>query len=289
MTFHPARSLCSVAITGAGSGLGREIALAFASRGCIVFGTAASAQEVDEVRQASGKRVSLTACDIANADAATAWAGGVSDALDGAGLDVLISNPNVLTPGPIETLPLSAARRPFDVNVFGALTVINAFLPALRKARGRVIQLSSWTAELPLPFDALSAASMSAIEAIATVYRAELKPFGIDVVVAPIAKLKAEATAEMMAACAVAAANMTSDQRHLYGARFKTFATRWAEFHADGIEATDAAAHVIDIAGRFPAPHRAAVGFDPAEMLRTTREQPDDGLDALQLKLVGPG
>ncbi|HTG39041.1 SDR family NAD(P)-dependent oxidoreductase [Sphingomonas sp.] len=287
MTFHPARGLCSVAITGAGSGLGRDIALAFAARGCIVFGTAASTQEVNEVRHASGKRVSLTACDIANADAATAWAGGVSDALDGAGLDVLISNPSALTPGPIETLPLSAAQRAFDVNVLGALTVINAFLPALRKARGRVIQLSSWTAELALPFDGLSAASMSAIEALAAVYRAELKPFGIDVVVAPIAKLKIGATAEMMAACAVASANMTSDQRHLYGARFKTFATRWAEFHADGIEATDAAAHVIDIAGRSPAPHRAAVGFDPAEMLPITREQSDDERDALRLKLVG--
>lgn len=289
MTFHPARGLCSVAITGAGSGLGREIALAFGSRGCIVFGTAASAQEVDEVRQASGKRVSLTACDIANADAATAWAGGVSDALDGAGLDVLISNPNVLTPGPIETLPLSAARRTSDVNVFGALTVINAFLPALRKARGRVIQLSSWTADLPLPFDGVSAASKAAIEAVANVYRAELKPFGIDVVVVPFGKLKAKATAEMTAACAIAAANMTTDQQHLYGARFKTFVTRWAEFHTDGIEALEAAAHVVDIAGRFPAPLRAALGFYSAEMLGITREQSDEELDALRLKLVDLG
>ncbi len=289
MTFHPARSLCSVAITGAGSGLGREIALAFASRGCIVFGTAASVQEVDEVRQASGKRVSLTACDIANADAATAWAGGVSDALDGAGLDVLISNPSVLTLGPIEALPLSAARRTFDVNVLGALTVINAFLPALRKARGRVIQLSSWMADFPLPFDGVSAASKAAVKALANVYRAELKPFGIDVVIVPFGKLKADATAEMTAACAVAAANMASDQRHLYGARFKTFVSRWADFHADGIEALQAAAHVLEIAERFPAPHRAAVGFDPAEMLGMTREQSDEELDTLRLKLIDLG
>jgi NAD(P)-dependent dehydrogenase (short-subunit alcohol dehydrogenase family) len=39
-------------------------------------------------------------------------------------------------------LPLDAIRREFDVNVFGAVSVVNAFLPALRKARGRIVQVS---------------------------------------------------------------------------------------------------------------------------------------------------
>jgi len=48
-----------------------------------------------------------------------AWAGGVSDALGDSGLDILINNAGILTPGPIEVLPLDAIRREFDVNVSG--------------------------------------------------------------------------------------------------------------------------------------------------------------------------
>ena len=44
-----------------------------------------------------------------------AWAGSVSDALGESGLDVLINNAGILTPGPIEVLPLDAIRREFDV------------------------------------------------------------------------------------------------------------------------------------------------------------------------------
>ena len=133
----------SAAITGAGGGLGRDIALGLAAKGYIVFGTAVSTGEVEDLKQASGGRVSLTVCDITREDSVRAWAAGVSDALGGSGLDLLINNAGILTPGPLEVLPLEAVRREFDVNVFGALSVVNAFLAALRKARGRFVQIST--------------------------------------------------------------------------------------------------------------------------------------------------
>jgi NAD(P)-dependent dehydrogenase (short-subunit alcohol dehydrogenase family) len=67
---------------------------------------------------------------------------------------------------------------------------MNAFLPALRKARGRIVQVSTWTASVPLPFNGPSGASKAAMEAFATVYRAELKRFGIEVVVAAAGNMK---------------------------------------------------------------------------------------------------
>src|SRR5437660_9421867 len=103
----------SAAITGAGSGLGRDIALGLAAKGYIVFGTAMSAAEVQDLRDASGGRVSLTVCDMTKEQAVKAWAGGESDALGDAGLDLLINNAGILTPGPIEILPLDAIRREF--------------------------------------------------------------------------------------------------------------------------------------------------------------------------------
>jgi len=144
--------------------------------------TAFSAGEISDLKEASGGRVSLTVCDITKEQAVKTWAAGVSEALGSSGFDLLINNAGILTPGPIEVLPLDAIRHEFDVNVFGALSVMNAFLPALRKARGRIVQVSTWTASVPLPFNGPSGASKAAIEVFATVYRAELKRFGIDVV-----------------------------------------------------------------------------------------------------------
>ena len=163
---HSARS---AAVTGAGSGLGCDIALGLAAKGYAVFGTAVSPAEVEDLKKVSGGRVSLAVCDITKEAGVKAWAAGVSSALGDRGLDILINNAGILTPGPIEVLPLDAIRHEFDVNVFGALSVINAFLPALRKARGRIVQVSTWTASMPLPFNGPSGASKAAIEVLATV------------------------------------------------------------------------------------------------------------------------
>ena len=127
----------TAAVTGAGSGLGRDIALALAAKNYRVFGTALSPQEIDDLKQASDGAVSLSQCDITDEAAVRNWVIEVV-ARTGGGLDLLISNAGVLTPGPLEALPLSAIRREFEVNVFGVLAVVNAFLPALRKQRGRI-------------------------------------------------------------------------------------------------------------------------------------------------------
>jgi NAD(P)-dependent dehydrogenase (short-subunit alcohol dehydrogenase family) len=175
----------SAVITGAGGGLGRDLALQLAAKDYIVFGTALAPAEVRDLKDASGGRVSLAVVDITKPEAVKAWAGGVADAVGEADLDLLINNAGILTPGPIEVLALDAIRREFDVNVFGAISVINAYLPALRKARGRVVQVSTWTASVPLPFNGPSGASKAAMEVFAAVYRAELKAFGVDFVVGP--------------------------------------------------------------------------------------------------------
>ena len=100
----------NAAVTGAGSGLGRDIALGLAEKGYAVFGTAMTQAEVQDLSDASGARVRLALCDITNEQAVKTWAHDVSVAVGGdRGLDVLISNAGILTPGPLEVLPPSGA------------------------------------------------------------------------------------------------------------------------------------------------------------------------------------
>ena len=277
----------SAAITGAGGGLGRDIALGLAAKGYAVFGTAIAATEVEDLKDASSGRVSLTVCDITKEHAVKAWAGGVSDALGSVGLDLLISNAGILTPGPLEVLPLDDIRHEFEVNVFGALSVMNAFLSPLRKARGRIVQISTWTASIPLPFNGPSGASKAAMEVLATVYRAELKRFGIDVVIAAAGNMRTGGPAKTAAALARITDRMTVEQRWLYGNAFETFATTLNGMQSSGIDSASAARRVIELAEQVPPPSRAPVGPDAEEMLRTVREKSDAEQDALRLHLVG--
>ena len=110
----------TVAITGAGSGLGRAVAIKLAAKGYRVFGTARSETDAADLEKASAGNAAVTLTDITDQRAVTAWVGKVSDELGERGLDVLISNAGTLTPGPLEVIPLDDIRREFEVNVFGA-------------------------------------------------------------------------------------------------------------------------------------------------------------------------
>jgi len=78
----------SAAITGAGSGLGRDIALGLAAKGYRVFGTAISSEEIADLKKASGGAVNLSQCDITNEAAVKVWANEVTIQTEG-GLDPL--------------------------------------------------------------------------------------------------------------------------------------------------------------------------------------------------------
>ena len=276
----------TVAVTGAGSGLGRDIALGLAAKNYRVFGTAFTLEEIEDLKRATSGAVTLAVCDITDAAAVKNWAGEVANHTGGS-LDLLINNAGILTPGPLEILPLDAIRHEFEVNVFGALSVMNAFLPALRKAHGRIVQISTWTASLPLPFNGPSGASKAATEVFAAVYRGELKHLGVDVVVAPAGNMRTGGPAKTAAALARVADGMTSEQRELYGQTFATFASGLNAMQSSGLDSVSAATRVIEITEQVPAPSRAPVGEDAEEMLRFVREKSDAEQDALRLQIVG--
>jgi NAD(P)-dependent dehydrogenase (short-subunit alcohol dehydrogenase family) len=290
MSPNSRQAVRSAAITGAGSGLGRDIALGLADKGYAVFGTALTEAEVEDLRNASSSRVSLAVCDITKEPDVKAWARSVSVALgDGRGLDVLISNAGILTPGPLEVLALDAIRREFDVNVFGALSVMTAFLPALRKARGRIVQVSTWTARLPLPFNGPSGASKAAMDVLSTVYRAELSRFGVEVVIAAAGNMRTGGPAKTAAALAQVLNGMTAEQRELYGQTFGAFADSLNAMQGSGLDSRSAARQVIDLAEQTPAPSVAPVGTDAADILQVVREKSFAEQDALRLQLAGLG
>jgi NAD(P)-dependent dehydrogenase (short-subunit alcohol dehydrogenase family) len=98
-------------------------------------------------------------------------------------LDGLVANAGIAIAAPLEFLPPDELTRQLDVNVVGQLRVVQAFLPALRRARGRIVLMGSIGGRSALPFLGAYAMSKFALEAMADALRVELAPWGIHVAI----------------------------------------------------------------------------------------------------------
>jgi NAD(P)-dependent dehydrogenase (short-subunit alcohol dehydrogenase family) len=113
--------------------------------------------------------------DVTDADAVARAASEVES------LDGLVANAGIAIAAPLEYLPPDELARQLDVNVVGQLRVVQAFLPALRRARGRVVLMGSVGGRSALPFLGAYAMSKFALEAMADSLRMELQPWGMHV------------------------------------------------------------------------------------------------------------
>jgi NAD(P)-dependent dehydrogenase (short-subunit alcohol dehydrogenase family) len=100
---------------------------------------------------------------------------------DGIPLRGVVNNAGVALGGPLEYLPVDELRRQFEINVFGAITVTQAFLPLLRLTRGRLVFVGSISGRLAVPFVGPYSASKFALRAIADALRLELRAAGVSV------------------------------------------------------------------------------------------------------------
>jgi NAD(P)-dependent dehydrogenase (short-subunit alcohol dehydrogenase family) len=254
-----------------------------------VFGIARKDKDVAEVEAASAGAVAMSICDVTDEAAVNTWARSVSSTLGPRGLDVLVSNAGILTVGPMETIPLHSVRYAFEVNVFGSLAVINAFLPALRAARGRIVQVGSMTGSFPVPFAGPACASKAALESFAAAYRTELKPFGIDFVMARPGNMATGGPAKVTTDLQEASESMTPEQRSLYGTEFGAAAAALDEMQHGGLDVALAADYVIDAIQRTPAPIAVAVGAEAEKILKLVREKTDAELDTMRREFLGLG
>lgn len=170
----------AVVITGASTGIGRATALELDSRGFRVFAGVRRDQDAQDLR---AERSSLEPLhlDVTDESLIAAARDTVAAAVGDAGLAGLVNNAGIAVPGPVEYLPVDELRRQLEVNLIGQVAVTKAFLPLLRKARGRIVNIGSIGGRVALPLLGPYAASKHAMEGLTDSLRRELRPFGIEV------------------------------------------------------------------------------------------------------------
>ena len=167
-----------VFITGAGRGLGTDIALQALEAGHQVVATGRRPEEVEKTLGGPQDNLLVTKLDITSADDAQTAA---QAAIERFGrIDVLVNNTGNFFAGYFEEITPEQMRQQFETNLFGPMNVTRAILPILRKQRaGHVITLSSSAGLIGQEFCVAYAASKFAVEGWMESLRFDVEPYGI--------------------------------------------------------------------------------------------------------------
>ena len=214
----------TVLITGASTGIGAACALRLAAAGMHVYAGVREDAAGAALRAQNAALITPLHLDVTDAESIAAAVATLEAQLGEAGLNGLVNNAGIAIGGPLEVLPMHEIRRQFDVNVFGALAVTQAFLPQLRRARGRIVNMGSIAGRIALPFLGPYCMSKSALRAMTHALRLEVDAWGIDVALVEPGAIATPIWKKSNAAADVMQATLQNDtlahySRHLEGIR----------------------------------------------------------------------
>jgi NAD(P)-dependent dehydrogenase (short-subunit alcohol dehydrogenase family) len=175
-------------ITGASTGIGRAAVKVLVGHGWRVFAGVRKVADAESLRAEFGDKVRPLVFDVTDAAGVVAAAEEVRVVLAGQTLKGLVNNAGMALGGPLALQPVDEIRRVFEVNVLGAVTVSQAFIPLLGGDRtlsggpGRIVNITSVGGVLAAPFIGDYVMSKHALEAFTDSLRRELMLYGIDVI-----------------------------------------------------------------------------------------------------------
>jgi len=169
-----------ILITGVSSGFGRALAREALAAGHQVVGTLRNAEAAQAFQALAPGRAHARLLDVTDFASIDAVVGEIEATL---GLiDVLVNNAGYGHEGVMEESPLAELRRQFDVNVFGAVAMMKAVLPAMRGRRaGRILNITSMGGYVTMPGIAYYCGSKFALEGISEAVGKEVLALGIHV------------------------------------------------------------------------------------------------------------
>jgi len=177
-----------VVVTGVSSGIGWGTTKVLVSNGFRVFGSVRKQSDADRVQREFGEGFVPLMMDITDADAVHQAALKVASMIGDRNLVGLVNNAGIVVSGPLLYLRPSEYKRQLDVNMIAPLVVIQAFAPLLGTDKkrqgpaGRIVNITSSGAKVPIPLLGAYSASKSGLEGMSDVLRLELMLFGIDLV-----------------------------------------------------------------------------------------------------------
>jgi NAD(P)-dependent dehydrogenase (short-subunit alcohol dehydrogenase family) len=168
----------AVLVTGASKGIGLATVKLLARHGFQVY---AGVRKESDARAIASTGIHPVLLDVTDGEAIARVRADL-EAKEPRGLAGLVNNAGMAVPSPLELVPLDELRRQMEVNLIGQLAVTQAFVPLLRKARGRIVNIGSIGDRVVQPMAGAYHMSKYALAAMNDTLRLELRGWGIDVV-----------------------------------------------------------------------------------------------------------
>lgn len=280
----------AVVVTGTSSGIGHACVLRLASAGFVVFAGVRKASDGERIaREARGQVIPIEV-DVTDERSIRAAVERVGAARRGRGLDALVNNAGIGVAAPVEHIRPEVLRRLFEVNVFGQVAVTQAFLPLIREARGRIVNMGSVGSHITIPFGGALCASKSAFRSLNDALRLELHPFGIHVAMIEPGSIRTPAVDKTLGDADRAIGELPPEGATRYADMLRRFMQRGyeREQHGSAPEVVAEAVHHA-LTARHPRA-RYPVGKDATLLVNMPRVLSDGLLDRIRYRLFGiPG
>lgn len=272
----------TVVVTGASTGIGQAGAEHLAALGFHVLAGVRKDEDADRITALDDPRLRPLRLDVTDPGSVRAAAEEVAAAVGPDGLAGLVNNAGIAVSAPLEHVPIEELRRQLEVNVVGQVAVIQALLPLLRAARGRIVNISSIGGRIALPLAGPYAASKFALEAISDTLRRELHAQGIEVVVIEPGGIKTPIWDKGVATADAIVENMPEEGKRLYGDLEQAIRRETTKIATDtGLPPSAVAERVGEALTAARPRTRYLVGRDAKIRDAVARRIPDRAFDAL--------
>ncbi|MFA5630241.1 MAG: SDR family NAD(P)-dependent oxidoreductase [Porticoccaceae bacterium] len=269
-------------VAGAAGGIGLEVVRQLPAGSRIL----AVVQNDEQAAQIASLVEQAYVCDLADSSSVESTAAAIASACGGH-LDGVVFCAAVQPVGPVELVRRADLEAVFAINLFGSMQLVQGLIPALRRARGRIVMFSSMAGRVSSPMLGAYAATKYALEAMADALRRELRSCGISVSLVEPGGVDTPMAASQTALVNRAIAGLSGEDLDRYGRYYRGYlamAQKGLRFASS--PARVAATAVAAVSGTASPRARYIAGNDAKLIIALGRWLPWCWFDALLMKMT---
>jgi NAD(P)-dependent dehydrogenase (short-subunit alcohol dehydrogenase family) len=257
-----------------------------ARHGWWVFAVVRQQPDADALEAEGSGQLRALLADVTNRADVTDVAKHVAEAVGEHGLDGLICNAGVGGGGPLEFATHDDLARPIETNLYGSIYCAQAFLPLLRTARGRIINITSGSTLFNMPLVSTYPAAKYALELITRQLRCEVQQFGINVILVDPGQIKTRMTQEAGEQSREVREKLPPQAVELYGDMIDGLEKAAAGMKGSGKEPEEVAKAYLRALTDAKPKSFYAVGMDAKVMRVLSRVAPQRFIDAMAARAM---